>query len=325
MVKAKTEMVRVKKTKGKKNKAKKSVVVQRVASGFNPKRSSGPQLDAVALSHKRMLMDPCRAPLGPSTYPGSNGAVVQRFEQDFIVFNAATQTAGILVFIPGLSSFSTTPAVAVQDDGSTFNLQALSPGPGNAFLSTTSAYRCVAGCMQVYFPGTELNRSGFVGMGYGPGSMIFNYQSVANGGNGNAVSVGQVRQSQFHTERTPAGMVELKWKPGFGDQDWESPLTSAQQVATNSAAAGTRQVLTLSAGGLPASVGLRVRLIGIYEYMPQFGGSSVSTTGTSVITKNSLNDVLHSLDSAGNWFLDTAAKYGPVVGNTIAFASSLMV
>lgn len=330
MESATTEKMVNKKSKKKGNEKQKGMrkvqkKVQRTASGFQPRRVQAPDLDSVALTHKRMLMDPCRATLGPSTYPGSNGAIVARFEQDQIIFNAATQTAGALVWVPGFAAFAQTPAVAVQDDGSTFNLGPFVGSAGNSFLIQTAGYRCVAACLQVYYPGTEVNRSGIIGMGYGPGTMATAFQTTANGGNNNAASIAQIRQSQFHTERTPQNMVELKWKPGFADQEWESVTSSAVQINTNSATLAGRQAITLTAGGLPPSIGLRVRFISIYEYMPQFGQGTVSTAGNSVITKNTLNDVLMSLEKTGNWFLDTASKYGPTLGSIVGYAGTMLV
>jgi len=307
---------------GKKKKGGKLGSQQRVVSGFGVAGGQGNGLDMVARSHARMLADPCRANLGPSTYPGSNGAVVARFELDEILFT--TSTVGAVVWAPGLASYAISPVLLL--DNAPFNFQGLQGSAGNAFLaSQTAAYRCVGACMQIYFPGTELNRSGFVGMGYAPASTITNYQLPISGGAGNTTTVANVRASQFHTERTPQNMVELKWKPGFGDQEWEANITSAQQVATNAATIAGRNCITMTMSGFPANTGIRVRTVGIYEYLPQLGLGQVTTASNAVITKNTLNDVLHSLDKTGNWFLETATKYGPMVSAAVGYATTLMV
>jgi len=302
---------------------------QRVASGFGgQKTSKGARgmagLDDVAKCHARMLLDPCRAQLGPSVYPGSNGAITARFEQDTVLFNAASTGASALVWSPGLASFVTSPAVLLNDT-TTFNFSALQPAAGNAFLVNQAGWRCVGACMQVYYPGAENTRQGFVGMGYGPGSMLTQFQLAADGGVGTQTTVQGVRTSQFHTERVPNTMIELKWKPGFGDQEWEGFNTAVQQVNTNNATNVGRNCITLTASGLPASTGLRVRFVAIYEYMPAFNSGLISTVSNAVITKNTLNDVLHTLDKTGNWFLGMAEKYGPTIGYAINYASTLLV
>jgi hypothetical protein len=284
-------------------------------------------LDSYAKAHAMMIADPCRAPLGYSTYPGGSGGQIARFSQDLILFNEfGTDTGGCLIWSPGYASYvQSNNLSALVSDTQNFGLTDLRPAAGNAAVTNTSGYRCLAACMQIYYPGTELNRSGFVGMGYTTGGTIIEYQRVAVGGDGNlTLNVGGLRQTQFHSERTPNTMLELKWKPSQADEQFTSGISQANQVATNALGLASRNCLTLTASGLSPGVGLRVRFVAIYEYLQQPSIGIIGTAGNAPRSKNTTNEVLRALDSMGNWFITTATKYGPEILGAIGYASTFI-
>lgn len=278
---------------------------QRPTSQFgNPKRASGVpkvNLDRGAREYARLLADPCNGPLVAGPGPGLGGGIITRFETDFIAFAGAGITSGYLIFSPadansvaGAGALDTTASA-----GTTIT------GPGKTFLDAqASAHRCLSACMQVYWPGNELNRQGLIGMGYGTGQLYTDVLPVANGGRGLSNTAANVRASNFHVERTPNGMVELKFKPTQADMNW---LPTEKESAQNQPELDARTTMTLSATGLPAATGIRIRLVAVYEWIPKIstGAGLVTTVGHSPPTYNTMNDILQALDRTGRWFLKT--------------------
>lgn len=312
----------------KKNKKKVPQLAQRVSSsqpGQRVSRNAFNSLDVYAKSHAALLADPCKAPLAYSVYPGGSGGQMARFSQDLIVFNDFnTDVGGVLVWSPGYAAYSQSrPLIPLTTDTQNFGMSDLRAAAGNAAVANTTGYRCLAACAQVYYPGTELSRSGFVGLGYTTGGTITEYQTTTVGGDGNTtLSIAGLRQTQFHSERTPNTMMEIKWKPSQADEQFTSGLSPASQTATNAYGLSSRNCITISASGLPPGVGLRVRFVAVYEYIQQPNIGIVGTAGNAPRSKNSINDVLRALDNMGNWFISTATQYGPEILGAIGYMST---
>jgi hypothetical protein len=136
-------------------------------------RTLRPALDAEALCWARLLNDPCSAPLCHPVYAGADGGIVTRFETYYDVGTGATDTAGIYSFTPNaigvqgglgtsVSFFNAANAGAVTALANPTS----SSQPGYDFLvANATAVRCVAACIQVFYNGTEANRSGVVAYG----------------------------------------------------------------------------------------------------------------------------------------------------------------
>jgi hypothetical protein len=257
----------------------------------------GTALDAYSSAYARLLSDPCAAPLTSPSYIGGDAGILSRFETDYLLFNNATDTAGTLIWTPGgigttgtLAShlFFTNAATSAAFATSTALSNASAPGLTFLANSAVSA-RCVAACMQVYWPGSEANRSGIV------------YTGVVNGGavvGGTGVSADGVGSACQFVDRMPAGMIETKWRPADGDQ-------ISIPVNTNTAAAeiDKRNAIVLAIKGIPNSTGVRVRLVAVYEWTPGLSQGFVTPITTRSWTGNSLTDVLNYLDARyPNWF-----------------------
>lgn len=270
-------------------------------------------LDAYAQKYAQLLRDLCNAPLCRGIAGGSEGSVVIRMEADSILFSGAAVTGGTYVLVPGLlRGFSF--ATALDTTGSTYALDT-SLVPGYAFLTTTtSSVRALSACMQVMFPGTELQRSGVVSLGTVPSSSVTNCVPTAQGGAGQSTTTALIRQLSQFTERTPDTMMEITWRPGQGDGELVDVAGEAAVPTNYGTLTAGRNALIMSVAGLPAAVGVRIRTVVVYEYTPVLGQGIVATVETSP-SANTVNDVLRALDSSdGRWFIDGFKKVGMAVG-----------
>jgi len=128
------------------------------------------RLDQGGLRYAKLLSDPCSGPLVNGPQPGLGGGIVTRFESETTLFSGALSAGGYLYWLPSNAAYtvSTTLTPAVASAGS-----ALVPTAGSGYLVANAAsYRCLSACMQIYWAGTELNRQGFIGMGYTTGGQF---------------------------------------------------------------------------------------------------------------------------------------------------------
>jgi len=260
-------------------------------------------LDKMAGEYAALLADPCNAKLTTSVFPGANGAFVGRFETDYIIGNSAGATGAALVYTPGTNQVLNN-SVEATTDTTGFNLTGVTAGPGASFLATTSLWRPIACCLEVYWPGTELNRSGVIGLG------LVDYGIVNDFSAGLAATTANLRSLCQHTERMPTEKATINWRPGFEDGVGASGVTLA--------ITGGRQSILLSVAGTPASVVARIRIVTVFEWWPKAGTGFVSQV-PQVRTTATLNHVLAKLDAAGDWLFNTYKKSQPYI-NGIARA-----
>jgi hypothetical protein len=266
-------------------------------------------LDFAALEYARLLSDPCNAKLVNGIAMGSNGTLVVRLEADQILFSD-TSTCGSY-FWPCSFNTAFTFSTATDGTGAVFAENSVT-APGQSFIAANaSSARCIAACAQVMFPGTELNRSGVVGLGVVPASAVTNALPAARGGQGSSTTTQFTRQLCQMTERMPDTMSEIIWRPGQSDGDL------IDYVALNQAAGETAQEFSghngilISIAGIPPLTGVRIRTVGIFEYTPKLGIGNIATVETSS-SSNTLNDVLRFLDNGNpNWFINGFKKVAP--------------
>lgn len=267
-------------------------------------RPAGPGLDRQAVEYARLLADPCNAPLAHPLYVGADGGIVARFETDLVVFVSGTTTAAAFVWTPG--GIGTTGTVAsnlsqfespLSSSGATAAGLVPATNPGFNFLSANaSAARCVAACLQVYWPGSEQNRAGYITYGKCPGSSVI----IGTAGY-TADGVGTIFQT---SQRMPVDRIDVVWKPMDGDQQWTNPSANTPTIElTRKGAVG------FVVKGIPSGTGVRVRMVAVYEYMP------IAASGLSIpydsrnMSNNTLDQVVNFLDRIGG-FTDGAVKFG---------------
>lgn len=278
-------------------------------------------MDQAALAWRRSLEDPCNAPLAYPCYStGGGGTVLIRCETDALYFTGATETAGIYAFVPGMSQAWINTSLLPTDTFGTLITGV--PAPGTNWLnSNAGSVRAVAACVQVMYPGSELNRAGVVGVGTAPAETLVDNIAAINGGGGINVSAAVVRTTCAHVERMPATMVEAKWYPGEADQVSQTPiLPSVYTPLLNG-----RNALVVSVSGFPVSTGVRIRAVAIYEV----GLNSVTGgLGTVVQAAPPVSTVLPAtvikslFDKDPQWWLETAVKTGRTISNVISYAAA---
>lgn len=267
-------------------------------------------LDAQARQYAELLRDPCNAKLTQSVFPGAGGAFVSRFETDYIINATGVDTGALLVFTPGFTAGAQGAlgaSVALAGDTTGFNITTPLASPGATFLATTDQYRAIAACAEVYWPGTELNRAGILGLGIVDSAIINTFSS------GNNATTANTRTLCQHTERMPESKATINWRPGDFDQ-------AATGTSSSSLLSG-RQSLLITAAGIPPSTGIRVRLVVVVEWWPKAGTGLVATV-PQVTTRVSTNEVLYALDRTGNWLINTYKKAAPMlegIGRAVSY------
>lgn len=265
-------------------------------------------LDAAAAAHARALADPCFAPLAHPVYGDGQGGMLMRAETAGTFNDAApTHTAGVLMWTPGFVSPGGNELIGVWTVGAGTTGTALAYGsaPAKGFLlANASAYRCVAACMRISYPGTESGRSGQVYVGNVGGAAL----DV-----GSVVAPAQMAQLCQSFSRTPTGEIEVRWKPAFGDARWKDPNAAAALADKD-----TRSSLLLVFSGLPAGVGLHIRYTAIYEWQPKFDQGLGASTESTVSSRNTIAEVVHVVSDRVGWVNDVMGAMGQGIGKGIA-------
>lgn len=271
-------------------------------------------LDAHAAAYARLLSDPCNAPLVHGVGVSSGDAMLIRLESDAIYFDGAGITAGSIIWTPGakvaLGTSRTSDAVTTP------SFVQITNGIAGEFLnSQATSYRCLAACMQVFWPGTELNRQGFIGLGLVPSSLQTQMAPTTLGGGAGVASIGQLRVTSQMVARMPQNRYEIMWKPGPGDDNDFDYASYNQNPASTPALMQNRNSILMTATGLPAAVGVRVRTVAVYEYTPVATAGLVNTVQTTR-SANTTQDVVRELDQklGDNWFLRGIRYIGMGVG-----------
>jgi len=264
-------------------------------------------LDAQALAWARLLNDPCGAPLAHPCFVGSDGGILTRFEGYYDVGTGATDTCGIFSFTPNaignITATGLGPAIATysaSNPGTPAALLNAASGsqPGYAFLSqNATAVRCVSACIQIFYAGTELNRSG-----------IISYGNVSGGTFqvGSSINVNNSSNVLEHFTRVPNDVIEIKWRPTSADQLWRDPSQAIGSFNDLARLGGMGFTFT----GLQAAAGLRIRMVAIYEYIPDSSVGITNTAQSRSTSSNSFDDVINFLDSSGGWMTRTANALG---------------
>lgn len=265
-------------------------------------------LDAAAAAHARLLADPCNAPLARPVYGFGAAGVVTRFETSYEVTFSSGYPDYSAYFCPGILSSvncggvgQITGAVATSGSATTTSfsrtLGSGFPGgvaiqPGYSFLNGLGGARArpVAACIRITYLGTELNRSGMIGTG----------QYTLNEAVGAIGTVAGVHMQDCDIRmRIPDGTIERRWTPNPAADKWCQVGDTTDPNANSYGDCGT---LTFALMGMSPGTSVRVSMITVLEWTPGIasGVSPQTSTGPSA-SRNSVADVLHFLERAGNW------------------------
>lgn len=255
-------------------------------------------MDEASIRYAQLLADPCNGPLVSGPFGDGSSGMVSRFERDLIVNNSATDVAAALAFIPGLASAQSAGVLTSDTGVITFGSLGSTNSPGLGFLTSNAGqFRCLAACVQLYWPGTELNRQGIVSIGQFPADVVTDA----------VVSTSDLRSASTYVERMPAGMLELKWRPNAYETTWQRPA-NITDTATDW---DKYTALVVSAADIPPSTGIRVRMVAVYEWIPKPGtGLGLVSLTRNPVRKGSLANVIDFLDRTGDWMYNGAFKAG---------------
>lgn len=261
--------------------------------------STGFALDEAGRRYAQLLADPCNGPLVSGPFGDGSSGMVSRFERDIVINNSATDVGAALVFIPGLCEVQGTTG-AVTNDVAAITFTAIASGdqPGRNFLTSNAGqFRCLAACMQVYWPGSELNRQGIVSLSQMPADVVTDA----------VIGTSDIRSASTYVERMPEGMVEIIWRPSAYETTWQR----CNNVSDTTTDWDKYNALIMSAAGIPVSTGVRVRMVGVYEWIPKPGtGLGLVSLTRNPVHKGSLSTVIDFLDRTGDWMYNGAYKAG---------------
>lgn len=267
-------------------------------------RSVGPAggLDRAAKEWARLMMDPCSAPLVPPCYStGCGSAMLIRSEYDYITATGAV-TATVAVFVPGLNAVAAETAGFVTDTTAvTLSLQS-GAAPSGAWLDANAgSVRCVAARAEVSYPGTELTRSGIIGLGLMDGGAFYQNLPITEGGSNVGITPAQARRMCQHVERMPSTMAAVNWAPGATDENPDTTLlddTRAQKLEG-------RNALVVTASGFPVNTGLRIRFVAVYEITLLSNSIGVVNTVDPPTSRNTPGQILKAMyDSRPGWVIE---------------------
>lgn len=295
---------------------------QKKSAAARPRRSRSVRLAPAgyttsAMEYAQMLCDPCNSTLKPPLYPGSVGSNVMRFRAEHVIGNA-TSTACALAYHPVYGAFTLTADSGSVASTFTYNADAT---PGDAFLATSGSVqstRGVAGCVQLAYPGTEFNRSGYVSMGVISGATIWNALASTSGGGGLPISPTDLLEILTHSQRMPVDEVECAWVPSFGDQEFSSltVYTTANSLAIKENFEKANFVTFIVQGAQASSAGIiRVTNTGILEVNWKGGRGLVSNAAHVQTNPTTFTSVVAALQRKDpHWYINAAKKVARLVG-----------
>lgn len=276
------------------------------------------QLTLDEAKYAALLHDPCTAPLVRPVYSTTGSGFLQRMESDFTIGGDATATSGAFTWIPGMFNVGVggNTVTAAGTINGAFYLGTTGTGagpvtdgtncswynffganmPGNVFLAQNAGVaRCVAACMQVYWPGSELNRQGFVSVFRGSADDVRPFATD--------VTVSQLRSASPYVCRFPQDKLEVKWQPDQADTHFVS--TTPTQGANVAHIQNGPSTVGVTWAGLPAGTGVRIRLVAVYEWQPRVNASSgiILDGGSASPTNGTLSHVISYLQRNSGWFI----------------------
>lgn len=263
-------------------------------------------LDAEARKYAKLINDPCYGPITAPIYQSSGSGQFVRIESDFILGAEATSVGAACIFTPGLVTVNgdgliKPNAVVASDSAAITWAQDTLAQCGTTFALTAGAVRAVSACLQVSFVGSELSRAGVVSLAQMSRQVAVTYTSLA-----------KLRGGADRVVRMPDGVLELKLSPQAKNADFQTTGTANLDVSE-------LPCLVMSTSGIPASTGVRVRLVQVLEWLPLSGTGIVNGT-IATASNSSLQQVLAAMyKSNPQWQYELLTGLGAYAAKTIAW------
>lgn len=283
---------RNKKSKTAKSARKRLPIPQRRTRRPGQLRVAG--MDAGALMHRNLLLDPCNATLGPPVYSGLGTGQYRRVRTYLSAEGSSVE--GCYVFQLGSNSVWIASHVA-GTAGTNYTFSAGAAIFTDANLGAFRQMRCIAGCVKVRYLGAESNRSGSIGLLAAPALMLGPSQ-VSN------VNADMTRCPVVH--RTGEVQHEVKFVPNSSDEDFTTPtITGVQLNVTNG-----NSCLMAVYRGCPAQT-IQFEITAIYEMEEAAAPGNTVVTSVAPASSTTLNQLLRSLGPVAGW------AYSNVVAPTL--------
>lgn len=269
-----------------------------------PKGNGGIQhrLDEAAQNWKKLLRDPCNADLVRPCYEGTTtGYLVRTSLFQPIPGNSVD---GIMELTP---SYQNTSQMLRYGYSTTYGGSLGTAAAGNypQFLANSNCgrYRAVAGCARVHYIGTELNRSGTIGLNLAAGPSL-NVGETIN------VTAPQYLPVCAAKSRTFDGPLEVRWLPNHSDGQFTPNTTDSEEPGPPPTMGNTLQVVWTN---VPAGY-INVEFVFVWEWQPasEFN-TGLNNTVASPASRNHLNEILSTLGDASRFAVGKIAKVAPYV------------
>lgn len=241
-------------------------------------------MDAGAKSFARMLLDPCNAPMCPSTYAGMGTGEFRRYRR--ILNVPATAVEGSYIITPGANILNWGSHVAANR-GTPY--QYSNQETIFSSIPADTETRCLAACVKVRYTGAEQSRQGTIGLR----TLPFRF-----------LEAGSTSSAAIDMENCPqinrCGEVthEVKFVPGTADELFTS--VAGTPVIDNLKNLGSFGFVF---SGINAGT-LQIEITAIIEIEAPAGIVPVATTPPS---KNTTNQVLSFLGPVAKWAFNTYA------------------
>lgn len=258
--------------------------------------------------YAHLVADPCNGPLSAGIFGDGSGGVISRFETDGIMGDVAPTTASALVFVPAAAA-GWTSGKASDADPPVWNGVTSTLIPGKDFLNANAGqFRCLAACMRIYWPGTELNRQGIVS----------SLQTTADIVNNASASVGAIRASSTYVQRMPEDYTEIKWLPSEYELEMRAPgVTAATQEFSRLSG------LVVTTSGVPSATPIRWRMVAVYEWVPKVSTGLSSYNVSPSVPVGSFQRVTQALTSMGNWAYVSSHQAAQALSSVLAGANAV--
>lgn len=284
----------VKSNKSKTQRLRKAQKPSRKSKGANKVQRISNGLDAGAAAYARMLVDPCNAPMLPSTYSGMGTGQYRRFRS---VFTVPASVEGTYMFTPSANMQTVATHVAANAGTNyTFN-NALLFASGD--LDATVELRCLAACVKVRYIGPEQDRAGIIATRTSPFAYV----------QGSQVTLNSIMVSESAViNRLGEVQHEVKFVPGLGDEQFNPGFGGASASDLRRLGA-----FGFSYQGIP-NASLQVEVTAIMEIETR---NSMVPNVIPPSSRNTTNQVLAALGPPAKW------AFGHIVAPTIRATAGL--
>jgi len=263
-----------------------------------------------------LLVDPCNAGINVSMYPGQGSNQFARFEANGGLPGNPASVYQVVAYHPvfGCWVFSETVPLATPNVATGFVSYGGATAGQSFFSTVVGSVRATAGCIELMYQGTELNRSGIVYAGIVDGGTIWQNIDGAAGGGGVSTTFQNYVGMLTHSERTPRDKMGLNFVPSAGDETFVSPFgyTAANiNLLSVNFSKVKFMVLAMTLPGL-ATNAISIKTLAVIEFNYKASAGVAANTGAP--SDGGYTRVLRALyDKDPSWYVNTFRKIGRAI------------